>query len=187
MTEHEQNILITAHLPICRKCALTIARQTGLDPDDLYEEAVVRLWKASLKWQPERGEFGQVAWWYVRAYVRHKADTLVRERSRLVELGDPEDAASVASALMEAQEPPENMISRREVCRAVLAVLHARERIVFAYHYGWFGLPRLTFNEIGARLGMTGAGVHRIEKAARRKLTALAQPGRRLEWVRSSL
>lgn len=169
--------LVTNNLPLATWAASRYL-WSGLDFDDLRQAALLGLYKAAGKYDPERGApFSTVAAWYM--FSELKAEIAVtRSTIRMPGYRPLSDGQSVGS--LDADERPllpsddedapevgaERALLRERV-GAALGELPERERFVLEHRFGINGdRYRHTLDEIAQMLGVSRARVGQIEKRA---------------------
>ncbi|HPT07295.1 MAG TPA: sigma-70 family RNA polymerase sigma factor [Candidatus Omnitrophota bacterium] len=161
--------LLTALAPTLKRIVYKLRYLNGSwDSDDLFQEAVVHLWKefeAGSLIDKTRSYILQGCYFHLRNYIRVQTDKV-----RLVSVDAPrieEQEGSSFEQLMVLESP----VDTREVahCDMLIAAirnngLSEREKEVFM-----FALEGLTTREIGARMGISHVRVVKISASMREK------------------
>jgi RNA polymerase sigma factor (sigma-70 family) len=151
---------------------LRSARAIGLTWEDLHQEAVIGLLRASRGFNPEVGvKFSS----YAGVAVRHHLQNVLAARRSRAPLGlptqedgkpiDPEDRRSIgpdAAAIL---------ADEKEHVAQLLRLLLPRERRIFEMYF-W---EDQSFAQIGDRIGLSGERVRQIFEASLRRLRRASQ------------
>jgi len=139
-----------------------------------YDEALqagrTGLWRAILRYDPERGTaFSTYAW----TAIMRSVWAAVKQAGK----GDEGRAVPLTTALTEEVQEPDKRWEQKALAAATRQAalqLPARLQLVLEARYGWSGEPPATFGQIGERLGVSRQRAHQMHQEA---LLRLRQPG----------
>jgi RNA polymerase sigma factor (sigma-70 family) len=164
------NIKLAFHLA---KDFLRRARALGIPREDLYQEAVVGLLRASQAFNPGAGtQFVTFAAVVVRNHLRNvvtgRRFRALRELPVDRDSGavEPEDARGQAPAAVAA------VADEREYVARLMRLLNSRERAIVRLHV-WNDLP---FERIGLEIGLSGERVRQVYVRSMQRLRRAACP-----------
>jgi RNA polymerase sigma factor (sigma-70 family) len=162
------------------KFYLRRARALGLGWDDLHQEAVVGLLRASQGFNPALGvKFSS----YAGVAIRHHLQNVLTTRRYRATFGLPthEDGTLIEPEDRRGQSPDAPAILADEKARVgeFLRLLLPRERNIFELYF-WHDL---SFAQIGAQLRLSGERVRQIFDRSLRRLRRAAEVGRPVATV----
>ena len=151
MTPHELLAGVDGWL---RTLAGRYARRHGLDADDVYQAAALRVLSAAGRYDPAKGRPTTWAAWQ----ILHAASCLLRERERFgrAALRPPEILAAVPTRAVADDPPYLDHLARALEC------LTERQRQVLELRHA----DRHTLAEVGEKFGFTRERARQIEKRA---------------------
>ena len=168
-----KNAIIRANL----RLVVSIAKKHLGGPQELFElisDGNVSLMRAVEKFDYSRGyRFSTYASW---AIMRNFARTVPRERFQMDRFATgTEEVIDIAGSLQSYDPQELSLPEVRESIDVMLAKLSPRERTILIDHYGLDnqGQPQ-TFDQLGARLGISKERVRQIEARALTKLRSLS-------------
>jgi RNA polymerase sigma factor (sigma-70 family) len=164
------NLKLAFHLA---KDFLRRARMLGIPREDLYQEAVVGLLRASQAFNPGAGtQFVTFASVVIRNHLRNVVTG--RRFRALRELAADPDSGPVDLEDGRGQPPPAvaAVADEREYVARLMRLLNSRERAIVRLHV-WNELP---FERIGLQVGLSGERVRQVFVRSMQRLRRAACP-----------
>lgn len=192
LSDEEVERLVLENQGLAYKVASAYRLHSGADRDDLNQAALIGLFEAARKYDPDRGKFSSYAWWWCRyrvqqAWFQVRAPVSVRDESarvfraefddddewnaavhmggRLVGVHDGDVEDDILSQLA-AEKIRERMIEK------IAKYMTDHQAVVVRLYHG-IGVDPMTIIEIAKVMGVSRQAIHVTVQKATERLTTM--------------